>query len=181
MLFYISEINNSLSELLIDNNKNVYEKFLEFQPSTQKELFNFSVSSIRDISYIPQSMKVDQKIIYIPTFIIRAHLHSNNLKEINKNIKINNIEKNENLYINSIDEYINIEFTPDDNIQNSFSVIPLEDKMKNIIIKDSFIIGIFSNDIINNNKLPLIQFLYITKEHFLTKNNYNPRNNNLEE
>ena len=40
------------------------------------------------------------------------------------------------------------------------------------MIQDSFIIGIFDNDIINNSKLPLLQFLYITKDNFLTKNNY---------
>ena len=70
------------------------------------------------------------------------------------------------------DEYINVEFKLDDNINNSFSVLPVEDKRTNIIIKDSFIIGIFANDIINNDKLPLMQFLYITKDHFLTKNKY---------
>ena len=100
------------------------------------------------------------------------------MKEIIKNIKIFDKEKNENLYLNSVDEFINIEFKPDDNINNSFSVIPVEDKRKNVIIKESFIIGIFSNDIINNEKLPLIQFLYITKDHFLTKNNYIPGKEN---
>ena len=33
--------------------------------------------------------------------------------------------------------------------------------------------GNFVNDIINGNKLPLLQFLYVTKDKFLTKSNYN--------
>ena len=171
VFLYISEINQQLKELLIDNENNIYEQFLEFQPSTQKELYNFSIQSIRDISYIPQALKTEQKVIYIPTFIIKNHLYSYDLNEFN-NIRINNKESNEQLYLNSVDEYINIEFRPDYNIKNSFSILPIEDKNKNIIIKDSFIIGIFVNDIINNDKLPLMQFLYVTKDKFLTKDNF---------
>ena len=180
VFFYVSQINNELQKLLIDNNNNVYEQFLEFQPSTQKELFNFSVSSVRDISYIPQTINKEQKIIYIPSFIIKTHLYSYDFKDISRNLKIRDLEKsNEELFISSIDEYINIEFKPDDNIENSFSVLPIEDKTRYKIIKDSFIIGIFANDIINEEKLPLIQFLYVTKEHFLTKQNYNPSNQKI--
>ena len=73
------------------------------------------------------------------------------------------------LNITSIDEFINIEFKPDPNINNSFSSVEAYD----LIIKDSFIMGIFDNDIINGNKLPLLQFLYVTKDKFLTKSNYN--------
>ena len=40
------------------------------------------------------------------------------------------------------------------------------------IIKNSFILGIFDNDIINNVKLPLLQFLYITQDNFLSEDNY---------
>ena len=68
-----------------------------------------------------------------------------------------------------MDEYINIEFKHDDDFNNSFLIQPIEDKIKNVIIKDSFIIGIFKNDIINDDKLLLIDFLYVKKENFLTK------------
>ena len=61
-----------------------------------------------------------------------------------------------------------------ENIENSFSVIPVENRKKSVIIKDSFIMGIFDNDIINNNKLPLLQFLYVTKDNFIKKDNNNP-------
>ena len=84
------------------------------------------------------------------------------------------IDNNKPLYLNSVDEYINVQFKPDENIENSFSVIPVEDRKNNVIIKDSFIMGIFDNDIINNNKLPLLQFLYVTKDNFIKKDNNNP-------
>ena len=172
VLFYISEVNNKLKELLLDSPNNIYEQFLEFQPSTQKELFNFSMSSVRDISYIPQKLKNEQKIIYIPTFTINTHLYSFDVLEINDGLKINSLDNNEEFKLNTVDEYINVEFKPDDNINNSFSVLPVEDKRTNIIIKDPFIFGIFANDIINNDKLPLMQFLYINKDNFLMKNKY---------
>ena len=73
------------------------------------------------------------------------------------------------LGISSIDEFINIEFKPDSNLTNSFTTVESHD----IIIENSFIIGIFDNNIINKQKLPLLQFLYVTKDNFLTKSNYN--------
>ena len=178
--FYVSEINKKLRDLLIDNNKNVYEQFLEFQPSTQKELFEFSLSSYRDITYIPQTYKKSSKTIYIPSFSINSHLFSYNFKDVEKYVKMTEIESNSPSYLTSVDEFINVEFKPDNNIENSFTVIPIEGGGNDLIIKDSFIIGIFDNDIINDEKLPLLQFLYITKDHFLTKNNYIPGKENLE-
>ena len=178
--FYVSEINKKLKDLLIDSSKNVYEQFLEFQPSTQKELFEFSVSSYRDITYIPQAYKKSSKTIYIPSFSINSHLFSYNFKDVEKCVKMIDIDSNSPSHLTSVDEFINVEFKPDNNIENSFTVIPIEGGKNDLIIKDSFIIGIFSNDIINNEKLPLLQFLYITKDHFLTKNNYIPGKKNLE-
>jgi hypothetical protein len=175
VLFYISIANKKLKELLIDNNKNVYEIFLEFQPSTQKEMVDFSMNSVRDNSQIPQFSQTESKTIYIPSFSFSGHLFTHCFKDISKNVTISNSETKDSLYLTSVDEYLNIAFKPDYNIQNSFSVVPVEDKKCNIIIRESFIIGIFDNDIINNNKLPLLQFLYVTKEHFLTKDNYNPK------
>ena len=167
-LFYISEINYKLKDLLIDGNKNVYEKFLEFQPSTQRQIFEFSVKSIRDISYIPLTPRRNYKTIYIPCFAIKSHLFTYDFKEINKNVKMKESDTNIPLNLASVEEFINVEFKPDNNIENSFSTVEGCDYM----IQDSFIVGIFDNDIINNSKLPLLQFLYITKDNFLTKNNY---------
>ena len=178
VLFYFAQINKNLHELLIDTNKNIYEEFLEFQPSTQKEIFDFSMTSYRDISYIPQTFKKSSKTIYIPTFKINTHLFSYDFKDINKKVKLSDIETNNKCHLASVDEFLNIEFKPDENINNCFSVIPVEGRMNDIIIKDSFIIGIFDNDIINNKKLPLMQFLYISKDNFLTKSNYNSEGEN---
>jgi hypothetical protein len=93
---------------------------------------------------------------------------------VEKNVKMTDIETNTPSYLTSVDEFLNIEFKYDENIENSFSVIPVEGGKTDFIIREDFIIGIFDNDIINNEKLPLLQFLYVTKDHFLTKNNYNP-------
>ena len=38
ILFCVCEVNRKLKNLLIDGNENVYEKLLEFQPSTQKKI-----------------------------------------------------------------------------------------------------------------------------------------------
>ena len=172
--FFVSEANKKLKEKLIDNNKNVYDKFLEFQPSTQKELYEFSMSSYRDSTYIPQAFIKEKKTIYIPTFSINSHLFSYNFKDVEKNVKMTDIDSKSPSYLTSVDEFINIEFKPDENIEKGFSIVPVEGGNSDFIINDSFFIGIFDNEIINYEKLPLLQFLYITKEHFLTKNNYNP-------
>ena len=166
-LFYISEINPILKDLLIDGNKNIYEKFLEFQPSAQKQIFEYSVKSIRDISYVPLTQRNASKTLYIPCFSIKTHLFSYDFKDVNKNMEMKDAQTNKPLKLTSVEEFINVEFNPDKNIQNSFSTVEDYD----YIIKNSFIMGIFDNDIINNTKLPLLQFLYVTKDHFLTKNN----------
>ena len=168
ILFYISEINNKLKSYLIDNNTNIYEKFLEFQPSTQKKIFEYSLKSIRDVSYIPHTPRNDVKTICIPCFSFKTHLFSYNSGNMLKNMKMMKSEEKEignNLSINTVDEFINVEFKPDNDIDNSFSTIEAYD----LIIQNSFIMGIFDNDVINNKKLPLLQFLYITKDHFMKK------------
>ena len=172
--FYISELNKKLKEFLIDSSQNVYDKFLEFHPSTQKELFEFSVSSYRDISYIPQVIKKSSKTIYIPTFSIKSHLFSYNFKDVENKVEMTDNDSGTPSHLTSVDEFINIQFRPDINIDKSFSIIPVEGGGSDFIIKDSFIIGIFDNDIINNEKLPLLQFLYITKDQFLRTSNYIP-------
>jgi len=171
-LFYIAQVNNKLKDLLIDTNQNIYEKFFEFQPGTQKELFEYSLTSYRDITYIPPLVKKDSKTIYIPCFSIDTHLFSYNFRDIYKNVKITDSDTNTPSYLTSVEEFINVQFKPDENINNSFNVIPVTDGKTNVIIEDSFIIGIFDNDIIDKNKLPLLQFLYITKDNFLTPENY---------
>ena len=102
ILFYISEVNKKLRNLLLDNHTNIYEKFLEFQPSTQKEIIDFSTSSFRDITYIPQFIK-SSKTLYIPSFIIDTHLFSYNFKDIKKNVNIEEINTKKRLNLTSVD------------------------------------------------------------------------------
>ena len=168
ILFYICEVNNRLKRLLIDGTENVYEKFLEFQPSTQQKLFEFSLKSIRDVSYIPVTPRSKYKTICIPCFSFKTHLFAYDYKGINKNVKLSEIEGENPLNITSVDEFINIEFKPDNNIKNSFTTVEAND----LVIENPFIMGIFDNDIINDKKLPLLQFLYVTKDKFLTESNY---------
>ena len=167
-LFYISEINNKLKDILIDGNKNVYDKFLEYQPSTQKQIFEFSLKSIRDVSYIPLTPRQSLKTIYIPCFSVKSHLFSYDFKNVRNEVEMKEMQTNIPLNLTSVEEFIKVEFKPDNNYKNSFSTVEGYD----FIIKNSFIIGIFDNDIINNVKLPLLQFLYITQDNFLSEDNY---------
>ena len=170
ILFYICEVNNRLKKLLIDGRENIYEKFLEFQPSTQQKIFEFSLKSIRDVSYIPVTPRSKYKTICIPCFSFKTHLFAYDYKGINKNVKLSEVESETPLNITSVDEFINIEFKPDNNIKNSFTTVEAND----LVIENPFIMGIFDNDIINDKKLPLLQFLYVTNDKFLTELNYNP-------
>ena len=166
VLFYIRQVNEKISELLANNEKNIYEQFLEIEPNMQKELLEFTTNT-----NLEERTNSEQKIIYIPSFKIQTHLYSFDIKSIIQNIAISNKENNEKLYLSSFDEYLNIELKIDDNIKNSFSFNLSEDKNSNMIIKDQFIIGIFANKIINNERLPLMQFIHVKKEDFLPKKN----------
>ena len=166
VLFYIRQVSQKISELLANNEKNIYEQFLEIEPNMQKELLEFTTNT-----NLEERTNSEQKIIYIPSFKIQTHLYSFDIKSIIQNIAISNKENNEKLYLSSFDEYLNIELKIDDNIKNSFSFNLSEDKNSNMIIKDQFIIGIFANKIINNERLPLMQFIHVKKEDFLPKKN----------
>ena len=166
VLFYIRQVNEKISELLANNEKNIYEQFLEIEPNMQKELLEFTTNT-----NLEERTNSEQKIIYIPSFKIQTHLYSFDIKSIIQNIAISNKENNEKLYLSSFDEYLNIELKIDDNIKNSFSFNLSEDNNSNMIIKDQFIIGIFANKIINNERLPLMQFIHVKKEDFLPKKN----------
>ena len=174
VLFYIRQVNEKVSELLANNEKNIYEQFLEFEPDIKKELLDFS-TNINDNAedgtnkLDSQVQNSEQKIIYIPSFKIQTHLYSYDIKNLIQNITISNKENNEKLYLCSVDEYMNIELKIDDNIKNCFSFNISEDKNSNMIIKDQFIIGIFANKIINNERLPLMQFFHVKKEDFIPK------------
>ena len=173
LLLYISIANNKLKQLLMDNTKNIYEKFLEFKPSRQEPLdTGLETKTIYDVPNLTTDLET--KNIYIPSFCFNTHLSTHCFKDITRNVTITNSETKDSMYLTSVDEYLNIAFKPDNNIDNSFKVEPAEDNQNNIIIKDSFIIGLFDNG--SFDKVSLYQILYVDKECFLTKENYTPKN-----
>jgi hypothetical protein len=52
VLFYIRQVNEKISELLANNEKNIYEQFLEIEPNMQKELLEFTTNTNLE-EYIP--------------------------------------------------------------------------------------------------------------------------------
>ena len=153
----ICELNPELKKILINNDdkKNIYEKFLDFNTNSKIEL-----------------IETNDKNLYIPAFKLNKKYNLNNFEEIEKNIKIIDNKTKEPLYLSELNEFINVEFIPDINIKNNFFDNDNKKNLNVFIIKNDFIISIFSNDIVNDNKLNLIQVLYVTKDDFLNKINY---------
>ena len=75
------------------------------------------------------------------------------------------IETNEEENLGSIDECFKLSFDGDKNIKDSFNIIPVEDKKLNMIIRESFLFGIFNINIIENSPL---QLFYVTKDHWIS-------------
>ena len=151
--FNICEINQELKNLLFNNNshQNIYEIFLDLNTNSKINI-----------------LEKNPKSLYIPSFILNKHLYSDDFENMESNIKISDIEPKSPLYLSSLNEFINVEFKPDINIKNNFIDNELN---KGYVIKDEFIIGIFNNDLIKDNKFTLVQLLHIKKENFITKNN----------
>ena len=59
---------------------------------------------------------------------------------------------------------VKLSFEGDENIKDCFSIIPVEDKKLNVIIRESFLFGIFNISIIENSPL---QLYYVTKDHWI--------------
>ena len=154
--FNICEINPELKNLLINdnNNKNIYEKFLDLFANTSIKLLNTT-----------------KKSLYIPAFLIENHLTLKNFEEIEDNIKLLDSSNLNPLHISTFDEFIEAKFKPDFDFQNNFIDNEYDINDNHYVIKDDFIIGIFRNDTIKDNKLALIQILYVNKSNF-TKNNH---------
>ena len=89
------------------------------------------------------------------------------MNEINKKGYIINEKTGNEGIVGSIEEYFKICFEEDKDIKNSFSIIPVEDKKKNMIIKKSFIFGVFNINIIASTPL---QLFYVTKDHWIKVN-----------
>ena len=153
----ICEINQEVKNILTNNtnNKSIYDIILEFTTNSKINL-----------------LEQTKKCLYIPAFLLKKKLFSKNFEEIEKNIKISDESNNSPLYLSSFTEFINVKFKPDINIKNNFIDGENKENDNDCIIKNDFIIGILRNEMIKDNKLDVIQILYIEKCHFLTKDNY---------
>ena len=157
----ICQVSHTLEKDLLDGNKNIYDAFMEYHPKLTKQLLKLNSAGSTSQS------KEKEKTIFIPSFQIDTHLFSYSMNEINKKGYIINEKTGNEGIVGSIEEYFKICFEEDKDIKNSFSIIPVEDKKKNMIIKKSFIFGVFNINIIASTPL---QLFYVTKDHWIKVN-----------
>ena len=162
IFIFISQIGPRLKEYLLDNSNNLYKALTELHPKLTNQLVQFSSLNLNSFD-----QKNIEKVIYIPSFKIDSHLFSFNVKDIKEKGKLTEIETNKEKNLGSIDECFTLSFEGDENIKDSFSIIPVEDKKLNMVIRESFLFGIFNINIIENSPL---QLYYITKDHWVYAN-----------
>ena len=146
----IGEMNDEMNNKLINNTNNIYEIFYDFYNKLNKD-----------------NNKKIKKVIFIPSFSIQSHLIASNINNVEKNILLFNNFDNTNLYIISVDEYYQIEWNIDKNYKNSLYNEPKIDK--DIVIKDSFLFGIFHQKLYDSNKISAIQLYIINKDNWNKK------------
>ena len=156
---FISQIGPRLKQQLLDKNKNLYKALAELHPKLTNQLMQFSSFNLNLND--PKNL---EKVIYIPSFKIDSHLFSFAVKDIKEKGNLTEIETNKEENLGSIDECFNLSFEGDEHIKDSFSIIPVEDKKLNMIIRESFLFGIFNINIIENSPL---QLFYVTKDHWI--------------
>ena len=141
----LCEISPELQKNLLDNyTQNVYEKFYSYVESLSNE-----------------EPTNEKKFIWIPSFDIKTHLSCGSIKYLNDvHIK----KENEELSIHNYDEFINVAFKGDNSKENGFTVEPTD---KDIIIGNSFLLGVSNHGIAKNLKVPVIALLNITKENWI--------------
>ena len=159
IFIFISQIGEKLKEHLFDKNKNLYKALSELHPKLTNQLVQFS--SLNLTQYDQQNI---EKVIYIPSFKIDSHLFSFSVKDIKEKGKLVEMETKKEEKLGSIDECFKLSFEGDENIKDCFSIIPVEDKKLNMIIRESFLFGIFNIGIIENSPL---QLYYVTKDHWI--------------
>ena len=159
IFIFISQIGEKLKEHLFDKNKNLYKALAELHPKLTNQLVQFS--SLNLTQYDQQNI---EKVIYIPSFKIDSHLFSFSVKDIKEKGKLVEIDTKKEEKLGSIDECFKLSFEGDENIKDCFSIIPVEDKKLNMIIRESFLFGIFNIGIIENSPL---QLYYVTKDHWI--------------
>lgn len=159
-----------LKKEIIDNNKSIYEKFMQFHPALKNDLLKFSVSISK--STLILDPRQNEKTIYLPSFSIDTHLFANDVPSITKRIKIAPNVNNESK-ITSIDEYIKFELLPETDFGNGFSVVPIEDGKNNIVVRDPFILAVLNSNVMTLLDVPMLQMIYVTPDNWtkVKKNN----------
>jgi uncharacterized protein YlxW (UPF0749 family) len=158
----LCQLSKPLKQNLLDGHKNIYQAFMEYHPRLKSQLLKFS-----SIDLGMQQIKQEEKVIYIPSFKIDTHLFSESLNDINKMGNITNNKTGASGCVGSIDEYFRMSFEADKNINNGFTIIPVEDEKVEVIIKDSFLFAVFNTNIISS--IPL-QLFCVTKDHWIKSN-----------
>lgn len=159
----LCQVTRRLKKELLDGHKNIYQTFMEYHPKLTNQLLKFS-----SFGLTTEQLKDIEKTIYIPSFKIDCHLFSHSMNDINKKGNIIDSNNGESGFIGSIDEYFKMSFEEDKDIKNSFSIIPVEDNKMNIVIRESFLFGVFNINIIASTPL---QLFYVTKDHWIKVNN----------
>ena len=136
----IMELNNQLKETFIYNGHNIYETFNKWFNSLHEEL-------------------TEIKVIYIPSFELTAHTDANEIEAFPDNMIT---ENNKEIYINTIDEYFHMKNIYDKSYSHGFTLLP-NTYTGDIIINDSFIIGIMNTTIYTEYNIPCIHLAIINK------------------
>ena len=142
----IAELNKNLKRKLIDKNGNLYINFYKFYDS---------------LTVDKESQK--NKIILIPSFFLESRLSSPHISNIDKNLKIINNNNDNTMYISSVDEFFKVEWNVENNFKNNISVKINKD---DIIIKDTFLFGVFNEKLFDLNSISAIQLFIITKDYW---------------
>lgn len=142
----LCEISPELQKNLFDNyTQNIYEKFYSYVESLSNE-----------------EQSSEKKFIWVPSFDIKTHLSCGSVNYLSDvHIK----KESQELSLQNYDEFINANFKGDNSKENSFSVEPTD---KDIIIGNSFLLGVSNIGIAKNLKIPVIALLNITKENWIT-------------
>ena len=159
----LCQVSRTLQRDLLDGHKNIYDTFMDYHPKLTNQLLKFS-----SFGFSTSQLKDYEKTIYIPSFQIDTHLFSYSMNDINKKGNIVNEKTGNDGLIGSVEEYFKISFEQDKDIKNSFSIVPVEDNKMHIVIRDSFLFGVFNINIIASTPL---QLFYVTKDHWIKVSN----------
>ena len=144
----IIQLNSSIKNIIINNNNNIYEAFLEYYKN------------------LKDKYKINKLInIYIPFLKIEKNFK---VKKFDEKIKNND----NNLNIGTLDEYINIDFSKNEkiNINEQINYLINNEEIinnKDIVINNEFIFGIINN---KNKNISLIQLIYVKKDDWIIYN-----------